>query len=430
MAKFAFAPRRDGNQLANLLLISLVFAPDGVSTATLVSALVEDLQKRGHAVQVITTMPHYNVDAEAQAQQPLTRRWGGLFSTSRYRNIPVWHTQVARKGDDAGGRILGYLLFNVLSLWIGLFFVQRPDVILVVSPPLTSGVVSWLLAKLRRAKTIYNVQELYPDTFVKMGRMDANSSTARLLYAVERFIYRRTDMITVICRAFERTLARKPAKPRAIELIPNFVDPDEIQPGEKRNALSVELGLADKFVVLYAGNLGQTQSFDTLLTVAEQLCDQSEIHFLIVGGGTRQEYIERTITERNLQNVTLLPYQPRSRVPEIYATCDLGLVPLMRGTAETTLPSKLYTIMASGRAVVAAVDEDSDIAETVREANCGITLPPDDADALREAILAGWADPEKMRQYGENGRQHALAHFSRQSVSRQYDELLRRLTGG
>jgi colanic acid biosynthesis glycosyl transferase WcaI len=261
-----------------------------------------------------------------------------------------------------------------------------------------------------------------------MGRMDANSSTARLLYAVERFIYRRTDVITVICGAFERAIQRKPTKPNAVELIPNFVDPDEIQPGEKRNPLSEELGLVDKFVVLYAGNLGQTQSFDTLLTVAEQLRDKPEIHFLIVGGGTRQEYIERTIEEQNLQNVTLLPYQPRSRVPEIYATCDVGLVPLMRGTAETTLPSKLYTIMSSGRAVFAAVDADSDIVETVRDANCGVTLPPDDAAALREAILAGWADQAKLKQYGENGRQHALAHFSRQSVSGQYDALIRLLT--
>lgn len=416
--------------MANLLLISLVFAPDGVSTATLVSALAEDLHTRGHAVQVITTMPHYNEDSEAQARQPLTRRWGGLFSTSRYGQIPVWHTRVARKGDDAGGRILGYLLFNALSLWIGLFFAQRPDVILVVSPPLTSGVVSWLLAKLRRAKTIYNVQELYPDTFVKMGRMDASSSTARVLYAVERFIYRRTDVITVICHAFENAIQTKPVTPKAIELIPNFVDIEEIQPGEKQNLLSHELGLANKFVVLYAGNLGQTQSFDTLLTVAEQLRDHPDIRFLIVGGGTRREYIEQRVGAQNLVNVTLLPYQPRRRVPEIYATCDVGLVPLMRGTAETTLPSKLYTIMASGRAVIAAVDEDSDIVATVREANCGFTLPPDDADALRAAILAGAADQAQLRQYGANGRRYAEAHFSRQSVSGLYDAMVRRLAKG
>ena len=131
-----------------------------------------------------------------------------------------------------------------------------------------------------------------------------------------------------------------------------------------------------------------------------------------------------------MPNGDRIAHQPGRRGPEIYGIRGVGLVPVMRRAAETTLPSKLYTIMASGRAVIAAVDEDSDIVATVCDANCGMALPPDDADALRAALLASVADRAQLRQYGANGRRYAEAHFSRQSVSGQYDALVRRLAKG
>jgi colanic acid biosynthesis glycosyl transferase WcaI len=413
--------------MAHIVIVTLVFAPDGVSTATLVSDLAQDLQAKGYRLSVITTIPHYNVDEEARTRQPLVRHWSRLFYRSDYHGIPVWHTVVARKGQAASGRMLGYLVFNGLSLLIGLFAVSRPDVILVVSPPLTSGIVGWLLAHLRRSCLIYNVQELYPDTFIHMKTMRPESFAARVLFWIEHFVYQRATALTVICDAFRRAIVAKGISTHKIHLIPNFVDTDAIRPGPKCNPVANELGLTERYVVLYAGNIGMTQSFDTLLEAARCLQDQSDIRFLIVGDGVRRAHVAEQIQKLALRNVILLPYQPRRRVPDIYATADLGLVPLMKGTSQTTLPSKLYSIMASGRPVLAAVDADSDITVTIQMAQCGLTVAPDNADALEAGIRQAFQQQGAFRGFGQNGRQYMETQFSRTAVAMQYHRLIQEM---
>lgn len=413
--------------MARILIISLVFAPDGVSTATLISELAKSLRGFGHEISVITTVPHYNYDAELRAKQPLHRHILGLYSRSCYEDIPVWHTAIVSRGERAGRRMLGYLIFNFLTLLIGLFAVGQQDIVLVVSPPLTSGVVGWMLGRIKRAKTIYNVQELYPDTFIEVGSMRRDSITARILYAVENFVYRSFDALTPISDVFAETIRQKGTAAAKIHVIPNFADTDAIQPQAKENPFAQDHGLTNDFVILYAGNIGMTQSFDTLLDVAHRMSGEKGIRFVIVGDGVRRKYVEEMVSASGLSNVMLLPYQPSSVVPYLYASADIGLVPLMAGTAKTTLPSKLYTIMASGRAVLAAVDADSDIVQVVKEADAGLTAAPDNADSLEGAIRQAYAEREKVRTWGNNGRQYVDAHFSRDAIARRYDQLFRQL---
>ena len=416
-----------GLQMARVLIISLVFAPDGVSTATLISELAKSLGGFGHEIRVITTVPHYNYDAEARAKQPLQRCAFGLYSRSRYHDIDIWHTAIVSRGERAGRRMLGYLIFNFLTLLIGLFAVGRQDIVMVVSPPLTSGVVGWMLGRLKGAKTIYNVQELYPDTFIEVGSMRRDSTTARILYAIERFVYRTFDALTPIGDSFVQTIREKGANTTKIHVIPNFVDTKIIYPQEKDNAFAQEHHLTDEFVILYAGNIGMTQSFNTIMEVAKRMSGESGIRFLIVGDGVRRKYVEDMVAASGLANVTLLPYQPGSVVPYIYASADIGLVPLMAGTAKTTFPSKLYTIMASGRAVLVAVDADSDIVQTVQNADAGLTTAPDNADALEEAIRYAYGEHKQVATWGENGRQYVEAHFSRSAIALRYHQLFLKL---
>ncbi len=413
--------------MARVLLISLVFPPDGVSTATIASQLAQNLRERGHELSVLTAVPHYNLDLEARVGQPLRRRWRGLFYRSDYHGIPVWHTAITRKGGRMGGRIGGYLIFHALSFLLGAFVVGKQDVILVVSPPLTSGVVGWMLARLKRAYLVYNVQELYPEVFIKVGELRPGSIWVRVLSWVEGFVYRKAHALTVICEAFARTITNKGVPSTKVHTIPNFVDVEEIRPGAKDNPLARELNLVGHFVVLYAGNIGMTQSFDTLLEVAQRLRDTPEIRLLLVGDGVRRDYIETQVSLRNLTNVVMLPYQPRSRVPEIYATADVCLVPLMAGTATTTVPSKLYTIMASGRPALVAADAESDLAHTVQAANCGWLIPPDDPEALENSIHEAFSQDGHLHELGENGRRYVEAHFSREVITDRYHNLIETL---
>ncbi|MBX3016126.1 MAG: glycosyltransferase family 4 protein [Caldilineaceae bacterium] len=418
--------------MAKILLLTLVFAPDGVSTAVLMTELAQELQQAGHQVTVLTTTPHYNVEPEARARQPLTPYWGRWLQRSELDGIPVYHAAIPVKGARVGARLLDYLRFHAISTLAGLFAVGRYDLLLVPSPPLTIGVSAWLLGLLRRVPFIYNVQEIYPDVAVSLGVM-RNRLLIGLFTALERWIYGRARAITVISEWFRRRLVAKGVPSAKLTVIPNFVDTDFMQPqpltARTTNAFARQHDLVDQFVLLYAGNIGLTQGFETILAAAQQVAHLTDLRFVIVGDGTRRKWLEEQLAANGLTNVLLLPYQPRSVVPQIYAAADLCLVPLKRGTAQETFPSKIYTIMAAGRPVIAAADPNSELAWVVDHARCGWAVPPDDAAALAAAIIHAHTHRTTLPAKGHQGRAYVLANHSRQAVAQRYDTLIRQVLG-
>jgi len=416
--------------MARILLHTLVFPPDGVSTSTLLSELMQDLHAQGHQITVLTTRPHYNRDLDAEARQPLHSRWGGLYAVSEHLGMRVIHTYMPRKGQGTSARMRDYLIFHALSMILGIIMTGRQDVVLVPSPPLSIGVIGWLLALFKGGHFVYNIQELYPALALQMGLTTPDSCMYKVMAYMEHFVYARSDKVTVICDHFRQHVTRLGYAADKVLVIPNFVDIDFIRPLPKDNPLTREHGLLNKFVVQYAGNIGMTQSFDTILQVAARLADTPEIHLLIVGDGARRAYVAEQIDLFGLPNITLLPYQPRSQVPYIYAAADLSLVPLMSETARTTVPSKIFTIMASGRPVLVAVDEDSELVTIVEQAQCGLAVPPDDADALEVGIRRAHRDRDAFVLFGENGRRYVEAHYSRSAVSAQYHDMIQQLVNG
>jgi colanic acid biosynthesis glycosyl transferase WcaI len=202
------------------------------------------------------------------------------------------------------------------------------------------------------------------------------------------------------------------------------VDTDFVQPGNRRNDFSSAHGLDNRFVVLYAGNVGLTQSFETILAAAQNLARLPDLHFMVVGGGARWAWLKEELARRGATNITLLPYQPRALVPHSYASSDLCLVPLKRGTAQETFPSKVYTIMAAGRPVLASTDADSELAWVVGQADCGWAVPSDDAEALAAAIEYAYHHRAESQQRGRRGRDYVVAHHSRQAIAQQYHNLI------
>lgn len=413
--------------MARIALLSLVFAPDAVSTSVIMSELALELRSLGHEITVLTTTPHYNLDPEARGQQSLHRCWGGLLYRSNYHGITVYHASIPIKGSRVSARLLDYARFHAISTIAGLAPGKGFDVILAPSPPLTIGLSAWLLAMIRRAPFIYNVQELYPDVAISLGVL-TNPIAISAMEALERFVYRRARSITVISEWFYRRLLAKGVPSEKLRLIPNFVDTDFMQPGPRHNGFSASHGLDDKFVVLYAGNIGLTQGFETILAAATRLSNLSDLQIVIVGDGTRRDWLETQLAYNPLSNVKLLPYQPRSTVPQIYASSDLCLVPLKRGTAQETFPSKIYTIMAAGRPAIASADADSELSWVVEQAGCGWAIPPDDPQALAIAIEQAYRVQKDLPAMGARGRNYVLAHHSRQAVARQYEALIRELT--
>lgn len=415
--------------MAHILLLTLVFAPDGVSTSVLMSELALGLQEQGHKVTVLTTTPHYNVEPEARSRQPLQKRWGRWLWQSDYQGVAAYHAAIPSKGSKIETRLLDYARFHLISTLAGMILVESYDLIITPSPPLTIGLSAWLLKLFRRKPFVYNVQEIYPDIAVSLGVLQ-NRWLIRVLQYVEHFIYRRAKVVTVISERFKQDLLAKGVPAGKITVIPNFVDTEFISPGERHNAFASQHKLEDKFIVSYAGNIGLTQSFETILAAVKLLAHEPRLHFLFVGDGTRRDWLVEQLAQNPLPNVTLLPYQSRSVVPQIYAASDLCLVPLKRGTDRETFPSKIYTIMAAGRPVLATTDPDSELAWIIQQAECGWIVPPDDSENLAGAIFQAMQQPERLVKMGQQARTYVETHHSRQAIIAQYDLLIRQLTNG
>lgn len=416
-------PTSDEGRQLRVLLLSLYFAPDVGANATIVTALAEELAALGHAVRVVAAFPHYAENAIAAPYR------GKLAARAEHGPIEVWRTALYLPRDkrDVGGRLLSYLTFHALSTLVGAL-AGGYDVVLAPSPPLTIGLSAWLLARLRGAPYVYNVQDIYPDVAVQLGVL-TDPRTIVAFRRVERFVYRHAAAVTVLSEGFRRNLLGKGVPAHKIHVIPNFVDTAAVRPLPKANAFARRNGLESAFVALYAGNVGLSQHLEGVLAAARQLADLPDLCLLVVGNGAAKLGLEARAADMGLRNVAFMPFQPQADVPQIYAAADVCLVPLKRGIGAQSVPSKAYTVMAAGRPIIAAVDADSETRRLVGEAGCGVWVPPEDPAALAEAIRALHGDPARRAEMGRRGRDYVMAHHTPQAAARQYDALLRSLVG-
>jgi colanic acid biosynthesis glycosyl transferase WcaI len=406
-----------------ILLLSTYFRPDIASTGVLMTYLAEDLAGLGHNVTVVTTFPHYDTGKiwEAYRGKLLHRDKHGLINVYRL------HVYIPKCKDKLYERLFNYATFNALSALVGTL-IGKHDVVLAPSPPLTNGLSADLISRVHRIPFIYNVQDIYPDVAIRMGVM-TNPRVIAFFRRMEQYVYRRAAALAVISEGFRRNLLAKGVPPHKVKVIPNFIDTEFVHPLSRHNGFSSEYALDDRFVILFAGNIGFSQGLETVLEAAAKLTNQKNILFLIVGNGAAKSHLVNYAQELGLENVLFLPFQPYEVLPNMYASSDICLVPLRKGFTAESVPCKVFTITAAARPLIASVDRDSDTYHFVRDAQCGLWVEPEDSDALAEAILTLYADKELREYLGRNGRQHVEAHYTRQAIARQYHELLTAVVG-
>ncbi|HJO33064.1 MAG TPA: glycosyltransferase family 4 protein [Anaerolineales bacterium] len=415
--------------MARVLMLTLVYEPDTVSTANMMADIAQGLQAAGHEVTVLTSVPHYNPSAQVRADTRFGASWWRPVSAVMERGVRVLRVFMPLKRHKVWSRGFDYLLFQCLTTLLGLFFVKRPDVVFVTSPPITLGLSGILLSRLRGGAFIYDVRELWPDVPVRMG-LFRNLLLVRSVYALEAFVYRQAAAISTIARSFQDTLVKRGVPRAKLYFTPNFVDIDFIRPTHRENEFSREHGLNGAFVVLYAGNVGLTQGLEILIDAAADLSADDRIQFLVVGDGAGRAGLERAVARSRLANFRMLPFQSPHRVNEMYAAADVCVAPLRRGFSYDTVPSKIYTAMAAGRVVVACAETDTETAVLLREAAAGTCVTPESRAALTEAIHELSADPERSARFGQNGRQWIVDNYSLENVVETYDRIVRHVCTG
>jgi len=401
-----------------ILILSTYYYPDVAAIGIIMHHLSEDLVKRGHSVTVITSLPHYdkaNVLLSIYSAPRTERTLGGALTIHR---VPVY---MPRKKSWVLGRLLNFLGFTVLSA-IRALGVGKHDVILAVSPPLSNGITADLLSRLTRTPFVLNVQDIWPDVVIGAGAI-RNPFLISAAMRFERYVYRRARRIVVVSQNMRKTLlAKKLATP--VEVIENFCDTDILKPLTRNNEFSRVHGLDGSFVVLFAGNIGYSQGLETLIETAELLRDLSHVVFVVVGNGVMKEKVVREARGRALPNIRFLPFQPHEDVPAVYASADVCLVLLRKGFATYSEPSKILSIMAIGRPVVAAVDRESETWRLIQETQCGICVEPQDSPGIAASIRELLARPELRRAFGRNGRSAIVNGYSRMDGAMKYDEIL------
>jgi len=324
-------------------------------------------------------------------------------------------------------RLLYHASFNFFST-LALFKARKPDIVLADAPTLCSGMALTFRCFLGRTPFIYIVQDIYPDVLERLGVLK-NQRILNFIGGVEKIIYMKAARISVLSKGFKENIVHKGIPEEKITVIPVGVDTDFIKPLESNNELRKKWDLENKFVVLYAGNIGFSQGLETIVQAAKLLSDHPDIVFVIVGDGSMKGQLQAMADESGLSSVKILPFQPTECVPLIYALADVCLVPLKRDIVVESVPSKTYSIMASGRPFIATVDKRTEIGQLAEQTRSGIRVEPENAEELSKAIRKLQKDDQLRNEMGDKGRNYVMETCSRHTAAKQHLELILKALG-
>jgi colanic acid biosynthesis glycosyl transferase WcaI len=391
------------------------FAPDTAPTGVVMTRIVSELAALGHEVHVISSLPWYRSHAidpgwKVRGYRREATEWGSItrvnpFPGSDKRNL------VRRAAGFVGFSALA----GVASLRGG-----RVDAVIAMSPPLTMGLTGWGTHLVRRGPLIFNIQDVFPDAAIETGAI-TNKVIIAMARWLERVSYHRAAAVTVLSSDLRDNVAAKvrSSKKAAIRIIPNFVDTAAIRPLDRLTELRRELGIGPETVVLYAGNVGFSQSLEMVVEAARTM---PSLTFLINGDGAARESLQQRATD--VANVRFSGYQPADRLPEVLATGDIHLVPLRAGLGRVSVPSKTYSILAAGRPVLAAIDPGTEVPRILAESGGGVSVPPDDLEALQGALRRMADDVSGRHEMASAGRRWVEQAASPVAVARAYADLI------
>lgn len=436
--------------MKRVLIHTLIFSPDGVSTAYLYNDIAKRLQERGYEVVVLTTTPHFNIVPEQVEKQPMKWKVWGFCKKSKFNGMTVLHVP-QKKFKSTLLRLIGFVYWHIVSFIIGLT-IKHVDLILSPSPPLTVGWMNLGLAKLKGSKVIYNVQEIYPDILKMKGGV-----VLKFLKWMEHKVYNGSDAVTTIDKVFHDTIVDRFEDKSKLHIIPNFVDTDlyrqvefqvssstvqdssrirELENTTSKNSkdsiiYTLDSKLfpnTDSIKLLYAGNIGHMQSWEPLVVLADKTRDLN-VEYFVIGEGAQRGYVEEEIKKRGLEKLHLLPYQPRDLMPAILSYSDASFIFMVPGRDGDGFPSKVYTIMACERPMLIMSGENTPIINFLKGKNCAKLITEQNFDKKVNEMVE-WlksVTKDELAQMGKNGLAEIQAKYTKEKVTDMYCDLVDKL---
>jgi glycosyltransferase involved in cell wall biosynthesis len=399
-----------------LVVVSELYYPEDTGTAHYMTSIAEGMA-RNAPVQAICARRRHGGP------------WNGLPAFERHHGVEIrrcWSTAFDKN------RLVGRAC-NLITTALSLCFtvlrrVRRGDHVLVViaGPPILP-LLTALACRIRGARCFLRIDDVYPEAMIHARLVRADGVIASLLDWMNGQVYLRMERIVVLGRDMKRLVERKLADVGGkLVVIPNWADVDVVAPADRRdNQLLRELGLLDKFVIGYAGNIGRVQGVEALFDAACRLRETADVHFLFVGSGQKAGWLRQAADDAQLKNMTLIGPRPRAEQAIFLNACDVGIVPLVPGMSGAGVPSRLYNLMAAGKPVIAAVDDDSEPALVVREEAIGWVVPAGRGDQIVTAILEAKSDERRLKEMGRRARKAAEERYSPERIIKAYEDLMR-----
>jgi glycosyltransferase involved in cell wall biosynthesis len=398
-------------------IVSELYYPEETSTGYLLTRIAEELARR-YEVGVLTAQPTY---AARGLRAPRRERVGGV-EVFRCRS-----TRFDKNGLP--GRLVNAVTMSASFFLNALFRFRRGDVALfVTNPPLLPFALA-AACRLRGATPLLLIHDVYPQLLVAVGLVRGRGAVEKLLSFLTRRLYRSTARVIAIGRDMAGLVAEASRGAATIATIPNWADLENIRPAPRDgNALLAAHGLAGKFVVQYAGNMGRSHDVEALAAAAAALRARDDIHFLLAGNGAKRPWLEQAVA--GLPNVTLLPWQPRGEaLSQLLNACDVSVIAFVPGMAGVSVPCRMYDVMASGRPLLALADPASEVAMTIEEEGAGWSVPAGDRDALVRLIVYAAGHRDEVAAAGRRARAAAERNYSLARAGEQYRALVAAVTG-
>jgi len=399
-----------------ILIVTPYYTPDLGPSAPMFALLSKALLQLGHKVTVISMVPHYPIGRVLPGYKGIRIRYSSEEGVEVIR-IPI-------PSMDRENFIKRMLQFGIYQIGATLAAVTRDFDAVIISNPFFCSLLPFLWQAVVRGKpTIYSVYDVYPEVGIKLG-IFKNKFVIKIITSLECFCFLHSTLVQVLSSTFKPALISMGVADSKIVEIPPWVDTELICPMPHDNSFAEEYGLTDLFVVLYAGNIGLSQGLEHILTAAEMLVNHPEIRFVFVGDGLGMQVLRSQVEQRQLGNVQFIPFQPRERLPQVLASADISLVTLKQGIGSVSLPSKVFSSMASGRPILVSVEEESDTWRLIQKAETGMRVPPEDPAKLTEAILFLKQDKALRERLGQNGRIWVEMNHSPQQAAQQFEKYL------
>ena len=403
-----------------VLVLSAYYVPEVAASMYIPSNLYEDLAKSGCEVVIHTPIPTRGVDNETRQRFKRIRIEHSCADKLIIHRFPLF-----RESTNPILRICRYMILSFVLFWKGL--ITDTDVIFVQSTPPTQGALGAILKIIKRVPLVYNLQDIFPESLVTTGLTSQSSLLWRLGRMIEKFTYQYVDKVIVISEGFRRNLLSKGVYEDKIVVIPNWVDENVVSPIQREHNMMFEKYNLDsrKFYISHCGNIGLTQNMDMLIDVAEDLKEHKDIGFLLIGDGAYKKAVQDKISQKDLTNVQIIPFQPYEYISHVFSAGEVGVVISKASVGQSSIPSKTWSIMSAERAVLASFDQNSELASIITSHRCGICVSPEDRIALKNAILNLYNNRINLKNMGTNGRKYIIENLTREKGTSRYIEAIR-----